>query len=214
MRKVTNLCFPEPARGVRLLDIWYLKGGFAMANYLAGQMLIAMPQMDDKRFRNSVILICSHDSDAAMGLIINQPMDGLYLDELAEQIGIGTPRFCGDVPIFNGGPVEQSRGMVLHSSEHVLPDTITINDRMAMTSNIKIIAEIGNGHGPTDFIVALGHASWSAGQLEDELRSNVWLTMPFQEDLIFGEPMGGIWSSCYSRMGISTAHISPFSGNA
>ncbi|HCD49871.1 MAG TPA: hypothetical protein DEQ75_05775, partial [Alphaproteobacteria bacterium] len=95
MRKVTNLCFPEPARGVRLLDIWYLKGGFAMANYLAGQMLIAMPQMDDKRFRNSVILICSHDSDAAMGLIINQPMDGLYLDELAEQIGIGTPRFCG-----------------------------------------------------------------------------------------------------------------------
>jgi putative AlgH/UPF0301 family transcriptional regulator len=93
MRKVTNLCFPEPARVVKLLDIWYLKGGFAMANYLAGQMLIAMPQMDDKRFRNSVILICSHDSDAAMGLIINQPMDGLYLDELAEQIGISAVMF-------------------------------------------------------------------------------------------------------------------------
>lgn len=185
-----------------------------MANYLTGQMLIAMPQMDDKRFRNTVILVCSHDSDSAMGVIINQPMDGLQLDELAEQIGIGTPRFAGDTPVYNGGPVEQSRGMVLHSAEHVLPDSITINDRMAMTSNIKIIAEIANGYGPNDFIVALGHASWSAGQLERELRSNVWLTMPFQEDLVFGGGMEAVWASCYSRMGIEAAHISPFIGNA
>ena len=185
-----------------------------MAHYLTGQFLIAMPQMDDSRFRNAVIFMCSHDDDAAMGVVINQAMDGLYLDSLAEQIGIGTPRFWGETPVFNGGPVEPSRGLVIHSSEHVLPDSITISDRMAMTSNIKIINEIANGHGPQDFLVTLGHASWTAGQLEQEIRNNVWLTMPFQRDLLFSDKIDTIWPSCYSRLGISAAHISPFYGHA
>ena len=185
-----------------------------MANYLTGQFLIAMPQMDDSRFRNAVIFMCSHDENAAMGVVINHTIDGLHLDGLAEQIGIGTPRFQGETPVFNGGPVEQSRGMVIHSSEHVLPDSISITNRMAMTSNIKIINEIANGHGPRDFLVILGHASWSGGQLEKEIRNNVWLTMPFQRDLLFSDKADTIWHSCYARLGISALHISPVCGHA
>lgn len=185
-----------------------------MANYLTGQLLIAMPQMDDKRFRNSVILICSHDSDAAMGVIVNQPVENLSLEGLAEQIGIGTPLFAGDTPVYNGGPMEQSRGMVVHSSEHMLPDSISITHSMAMTSNIKIITEIANGYGPREYIVTLGHASWSAGQLEREIRSNVWLTMPFQKDLVFSQSIDTVWASCFSRLGISAAHISCTAGHA
>ena len=185
-----------------------------MANYLAGQLLVAMPQMDDDRFRNTVLLVCKHDGESAMGLVINRPMDNLHLDQMAEQIGVGTPRFFGDTPIFNGGPVEQSRGMVLHTADHVLPGSININDRVAMTSNIKIISEISNGCGPSDFLITLGHASWSAGQLERELRGNVWLTMPFEQDIIFGQEMDSTWASCYNRLGASAASISPVSGNA
>ena len=185
-----------------------------MTNFLAGQMLIAMPQMDDARFRNTVLLICQHDQSSAMGLVINRPMDNLHLNQMAEQIGVGTPRFFGDTPIYNGGPVEQSRGMVLHSSEHVLPGSITINERIAMTSNIKIISEISNGCGPAEFIITLGHASWSAGQLERELRGNIWLTMPFEKDIIFGEEMESTWNSCFNRLGASAASVSPYCGNA
>ncbi|MGC6484520.1 MAG: YqgE/AlgH family protein [Candidatus Puniceispirillales bacterium] len=185
-----------------------------MAHFLTGQFLIAMPQMDDPRFSNTVIFICSHDEDAAMGVVINQAMEDLYLDSLAEQIGIGTPRFWGDTPVFNGGPMEQSRGLVIHSSDHMLPDSITINDRMAMTSNIKIINEIANGYGPQDFIVALGHASWTSGQLEREIRNNVWLTLPFQQDLIFNDRIDQTWMNCFSRLGISTSQMSPYYGHA
>ena len=185
-----------------------------MTNYLTGQILIAMPQMDDKRFRNAVVLVCNHDSNSAMGVVVNNPMDGIKLEELAEKIGIGALRFAGDTPIFNGGPVEKSRGMVIHSADHVLPESITINETIAMTSNVKIVSEIADGNGPNEFLIALGYASWSAGQLESELRHNVWLTMPFQQDLIFGEGMDAIWTTCLSRMGISPANLSPFAGNA
>ena len=185
-----------------------------MANYLAGQMLVAMPQMDDQRFRSTVLLICKHDSESAMGLVINRTMDNLQLDQMAEQIGVGTPRFFGDTPIHYGGPVEQSRGTVLHSADHVLPGSVSINDRVAMTSNVKIISEITNGCGPTDFIITLGHASWSPGQLERELRSNFWLTMPFEKDIIFSQEMESTWTACYKRLGASAASISPHSGNA
>ena len=185
-----------------------------MSNYLAGQMLVAMPQMDDKRFRNTVLVICKHDSESAMGLVVNRQMDNLQLDQMAEQIGVGTPRFFGDTPIHYGGPVEQSRGMVLHTSDHVLPGSITINDRVAMTSNVKIISEISNGCGPTDFIITLGHASWSPGQLERELRGNIWLTMPFEKDIIFNPEKESTWSSCFNRLGFTSASISPYSGNA
>ena len=185
-----------------------------MSDYLNGQLLVAMPQMDDKSFKQSVVMLCSHDDDSAMGVVINHPMEGLKLKGLAKQIGITTPRTLGETPVFVGGPVEPSRGMVLHTTEHMLPDSINVNDRIAMTSNVKIINEIVNGHGPNDFIITLGHAEWAAGQLEDEIKSNVWLTMPFEEDLIFDKKNDSVWATCYARMGISAAHISPVIGNA
>ena len=109
-----------------------------MTAYLDGQLLVAMPQMDDKRFKQTVLLVCSHDADAAMGVVLNQQREDLYLKDLAEQVGIGTPRFNANIPIYRGGPVEQSRGIVIHSNEHMLPDSLPISHHMAMTSNIKI----------------------------------------------------------------------------
>jgi putative transcriptional regulator len=185
-----------------------------MSAFLTGQLLVAMPQMDDKRFRHTVLLICSHDENAAMGVIVNQPREDLHLSDLAEQLGIGTPRFNALDPIYNGGPMEQSRGIVIHSSEHMLPDSLTITPDMGMTSNIKILSEIANGYGPSDYLIALGHASWTGGQLERELHDNVWLTMPYEADLVFDQQVNEIWSSCFSRLGIATAHLSPVAGNA
>ena len=185
-----------------------------MTAYLDGQLLVAMPQMDDKRFKETVILVCSHDGTSAMGVILNQKRKDLYLKDLAEQVGIGTPRFNTDIPIYNGGPVEQSRGIVIHSSEHMLPDSMDINRNMAMTSNIKILSEIAGGVGPEDFIIALGHASWTEGQLEQELHDNVWLTLPYEPELIFDNHADDIWASCFNHLGIATAHLSATAGHA
>jgi putative transcriptional regulator len=185
-----------------------------MPSFLNGQLLIAMPQMDDKRFQNTVILVCKHDANQAMGVVLNRHHDNLVLTNLAEQVGIGKPRFNADVPIYIGGPVSSSRGIVIHSSDHVLPDSTTINHDMAMTSNIKVLSEIINGVGPSKFLVALGHASWSAGQLDQELRDNIWLTMPYETDLIFDHSPTEIWNACFTRLGISAGHLSGTAGHA
>ena len=185
-----------------------------MSGYLTGQLLVAMPGMDDRRFEHTVILVCQHDNSSAMGVILNQERDGLHLDDLSKQIGIGVPRFHEGEPIYYGGPVEQSRGIVIHSSDHILPDSVIISSDMAMTSNIKILSEISNGVGPNQFIIALGHASWSAGQLDRELRDNIWLTMPYDGDLIFANSSSDIWSACFSSLGISRGHLSMTVGHA
>ncbi len=185
-----------------------------MKHALTGQLLIASPQMDDPRFANSVILICEHDADSAMGLIINQKTDDLDLDELATQLDIGTPKCNGDVPIHYGGPVEKSRGTVLHSTDHMIPETVTIGHVAAMTANIRIISEIAGGQGPSEFIIALGHAGWSAGQLEREIKDNCWITMPYAHDLVFSCLSRNQWQDCYSRLGIATEHMSASIGHA
>ncbi len=185
-----------------------------MPGYLTGQLLIAMPQMDDSRFQHTVLLVCQHDSNSAMGVVLNQHRDGIMMDDLSEQVGIGTPRFNRDEPIYYGGPVEQSRGIVVHSSDHILPDSVIISADMAMTSNIKILSEIANGIGPTQFIIALGHASWTAGQLDQELRDNIWLTMPYDADLIFANKADDIWGECFSSLGIARGHLSISAGHA
>jgi putative transcriptional regulator len=185
-----------------------------MSGYLTGQLLIAMPQMDDTRFRHTVLLVCQHDDKSAMGVILNLRRDNVQLGDLSEQLGIGVPRFNSDEPIYNGGPVEQTRGVVVHSSDHMLPDSVSITNDMAMTSNIKILSEIANGIGPNQFIIALGHASWSAGQLDRELRDNIWLTMPYDADLIFANRSDDIWGACFSSLGISRGHLSTNAGHA
>ena len=185
-----------------------------MTSFLNGQLLIAMPQMDDERFQHSVVLVCSHDEKQAMGVVVNKRHQKLRLADVAEQIGIGTPRFYADHPIYNGGPMETSRGIVVHSAEHILPDTTMINNEMAMTSNIKVLSEIANGVGPDEFIITLGHASWTAGQLEQELMDNVWLTMPYEPDLIFDQDADAIWGACFTHLGISMVHMSGTAGHA
>jgi putative transcriptional regulator len=185
-----------------------------MTGYLTGQLLIAMPQMDDTRFRHTVLLVCQHDSKSAMGVILNQRREGVELADLSKQLEMGTPRFNCHEPIYNGGPVEQTRGVVVHSGDHILPDSVIISPDMAMTSNIKILSEISDGIGPNQFIIALGHASWTAGQLDQELRDNIWLTMPYDADLIFSNSSDDIWGACFNSLGISRWNLSANAGHA
>lgn len=185
-----------------------------MTDYLVGQLLIAMPNMDDPRFHNSVVLICIHDDASAMGLMINRHAGSLTLNDLAAQIGIGMPAFFGNEPVFDGGPVDQARGMVLHSNDHLQPESISIGNNLAITSNIKILTEIANGCGPDKFLIALGHASWSPGQLERELMQNVWLTVPCDAELIFADDHRNVWSESFTRLGITAGQMATVSGHA
>ena len=183
-----------------------------MTKSLAGQLLVASPQIDDSRFRNAVILVCEHDRSKAMGLIVNRQVDGLDLATMSKHLGIAKPRFHSDAPIYMGGPVESSRGIVLHSTDHVLPESVMIADVAALTAHIRIVTEIAKGQGPSDFIIALGHANWGAQQLEHELKNNVWLTMPYAHDLVFAD--GDPWHECYARLGIAVPHFSGQIGTA
>ena len=182
---------------------------------LTGQLLIATPQMADSRFANAVIVICRHDASSTMGLIINKKAkSGLTLQELVEQLKLGEPQVAGDTPIYQGGPVEVTRGMVLHSSDHLLTDSVMLGNEVAMTANIRIISEIINGGGPAEYIITLGHASWAEGQLENELKSNSWLTMPYVHDLVFHCLNRNQWQDCYTHLGIATEHMPASVGHA
>ena len=185
-----------------------------MPCYLTGQLLIAMPQMNDQRFRNTVILICEHDENHAMGVVVNKPKQNLTLDDIAEQAGISPPKFYGNDLVYEGGPVTPTKGIVIHSTDHHLSGTKNINDTVAFTKNVKMLTEITNGNGPQNFIVTLGHAGWSKAQLESEIHDNVWLTMPCEDRLIFDQPHDQIWESCFTHLGIKASALSAVAGHA
>lgn len=151
-----------------------------------------------------------------MGLIVNRQVTGLDLATMSKHLGISAPRFHSDAPIHMGGPVDASRGIVLHSTDHVLPESIMVGDVVAMTAHIRIVNQIARGKGPSDFIIALGHANWSARQLDEELRNNIWLTVPFSHDLVFSEDdaKNDQWLECYARLGIAVSHFSGQIGHA
>ncbi len=185
-----------------------------MSGYLIGQLLVAMPQMEDSRFQESVLLVCKHDKEGAMGITLNRPRDDLQFESLMKQVKIAQPRFNTAAPIYDGGPVEQTRGTVIHSTDHMLPGSISITNDMAMTSNTNILREIAEGNAPNKFIITLGHASWEKGQLEQELKNNVWLTLPYEQSLIFNTDFEDMWGSCFTHLGISTAQLSATAGHA
>jgi putative transcriptional regulator len=191
------------------------------SGYLDGQLLIAMPSMSDKRFARSVIYVCAHSEEGAMGLIVNQRAPHISFAELLGQLSIdgngGQGRQAGlvDVDVHVGGPVETGRGFVLHSSDYFAADsTLPIDGEVSLTATIDILKAIAGGKGPSRAMLALGYAGWRPGQLEDEIQANGWLHCPSDLDLLFDRDVDQKYDRALSKIGIDPSHLVCDAGHA
>lgn len=190
--------------------------------YLDGQLLIAMPIMTDRRFARSVIYMCAHSEEGAMGLIVNHRASHISFPDLLARLGIvtggtddGIPSDILDRQVHVGGPVETGRGFVLHSADyHATDSTLTINDDISLTATIDILKAIAAGHGPHQSMLALGYAGWSAGQLETEIQANGWLHCPADMDLLFDPDLESKYVRAMAKIGIDPLHLVSEAGHA
>lgn len=182
---------------------------------LSGKLLIAMPGMGDPRFDKSVIFMCAHSDDGAMGLIVNKPAPDLAFADLLEQLGIAEGPQPIRLPVHVGGPVEHGRGFVLHSTDYGREGaTLDVNDRFGMTATLEILEDMAQGRGPQSAILALGYAGWGPGQLEGEIQRNGWLTCDATEDLVFGTKDPEKWAAALKRLGVDARLLSSSAGRA
>ena len=182
--------------------------------YISGQLLIAMPGMRDERFFKTVIYMCAHTEEGAMGLVLNQVMDSLSFPDLLEQLGIDEGNAGESVPIHFGGPVEAGRGFVLHSAEYQQDATLEVDDGVALTATVDILKASARGYGPRQNLLALGYAGWGPGQLDDEIRANGWLQAPADHELIFGGDQETKWERSIAKIGIDPRMLSDEAGHA
>jgi putative transcriptional regulator len=181
---------------------------------LTGQLLVAMPQMADPRFTRTVIYLCAHSADGAMGLVVNRLIDSLTFPSLLEQLGLEAEDAMADMPVHFGGPVESSRGFVLHSADYLQDSTLVIDDAIALTATIDVLRAIASGGGPRRRVLALGYAGWAPGQLDAEIQANGWMLVPADSDLVFGIDNGGKWQRALAKIGIDLSLLSSEAGHA
>ena len=191
-------------------------------SYLDGQLLIAMPVMEDERFARSVIYVCAHSSEGAMGIIVNRRAGSIDFPELLAQLdiidkadGIKLPESAESMKVLKGGPVETGRGFVLHSSDFFIQDaTLPIDDGICLTATVDILRAIAQGGGPKHAILALGYAGWAPGQLETEIQHNGWLHCAADDDLVFGGDIEAKYQRALTKIGIEPGMLSNEAGHA
>ncbi len=184
-------------------------------DYLDGKLLIAMPGMGDKRFEHSVVFMCAHSADGAMGLIVNKPMADLKSKDLLEQLDIKLAPNSKSIDVHFGGPVEHGRGFVLHSPEYALDgSTMNICDQFGMTATIEVLKDLAAGEGPDHSLLALGYAGWGPGQLETEIQSNGWLICDAAFNLVFADTQTNKWDAALSSIGVDPKLLSAEGGRA
>lgn len=183
---------------------------------LTGKLLIAMPGMGDPRFEHSVVFLCSHGDDGAMGLIVNKPALDVRLSDLFDQLEIGRDASGrGDVPVYFGGPVESARGFVLHSSDYTSNlHSMAVSDGFSMTATLDILEDIAAGKGPDSVLMMLGYSGWGPGQLENEITMNGWLTAEASAELVFGLPDDEKWGAALKALGVDPLTLSASAGHA
>lgn len=183
--------------------------------YLTNQLLVAMPALADPNFHHSVALICEHTERGALGIVINQPLD-MKLAEVLEQLDLSTgDEALAAMPVLRGGPVQADRGFVLHPRGAAPWDSsLSVSDSLQLTTSRDVLAALAGGTGPVRALVALGYAGWDAGQLEEELLQNAWLTVPCDESLLFDLPYEQRWQSAARLLGVELSRISPVAGRA
>lgn len=180
---------------------------------LVNHFLIAMPGLDDPNFSQSITYICEHTHQGAMGLVINQPMD-MKMAEVLEQMGIDDAADIGDTEVLYGGPVQPGRGFVLHSGEKTWPSGLHISGDIYLTASRDIIEDIANDQGPEQRLFLLGYAGWDAGQLEQELADNAWLTIPADANVLFTKEAHQRWQAAADSAGIDLNLIAATAGHA
>jgi putative transcriptional regulator len=186
---------------------------------LTGQLLVAMPQMQDPRFARSVVYLCAHSGEAgAMGLVVNKTIDALTIDELYSHLKIepGRQRTMANrpLPVHFGGPVDPGRGFVLHSVDYREEATLGIGDEFAMTATLDILRAMGKGEGPRQSLLALGYAGWAPGQLDAEIHANGWLSVAADADIVFDEADDSKWQRALAKLGVSPEMLSTDAGHA
>jgi putative transcriptional regulator len=194
----------------------------AARGYLDGQMLIAMPTMRDERFARSLIYVCAHSSEGAMGIVVNQPAPNIRFSELLVQLEvipaaelIQLPPRAGVIKVLKGGPVETGRGFVLHSSDFFIENsTLPIDDGICLTATLDILKAIARGKGPQSAVLALGYAGLAPGQLESEIQENGWLHCTADPELIFGPDIDGKYGRALRKIGIDPGKLSSEAGHA
>lgn len=191
-----------------------MTGGDATSGYLTGQLLVAMPTMTDPRFERSVIYMCVHNADGAMGLVVNKLMDTLTFGELLDQLDINRPTTTDDIRIHFGGPVETGRGFVLHSADYSQEGTVTMESGVGLTATVDILRDIAEGRGPRDCLLALGYAGWGPGQLDGEIHENAWLHVSADESLVFDRDIESKWDRALGKIGIDLSLLSGQAGHA
>ncbi|MEE9544769.1 MAG: YqgE/AlgH family protein [Rhodospirillales bacterium] len=183
-------------------------------NYLSGQLLVAMPGLQDPRFAKTVIYLCAHNADGAMGLVVNREIDSVSFPDLLEQLDIEPSGDVEPIRVHFGGPVESGRGFVLHSPDYVQDTTMVVDTEVALTATINILKAIADGSGPRRRLLALGYAGWGPGQLDTEIKANGWLHVAADDDLVFGANLEGKWQRAMGKLGIDPRMLSDEAGHA
>jgi putative transcriptional regulator len=192
------------------------------SSFLDGQMLIAMPTMGDQRFERSVIFMCAHSENGAMGIIVNKRAPMFSFGELLERLDISPqahrarlPEEVESLPVQFGGPVEPGRGFVLHTADYYSSETtLPIDESVALTATLDILRAIAEGSGPRRVLLALGYAGWGPGQLDDEIQRNGWLHCPADEELLFGADLDGKYAAALKKIGVDPSMLSGAAGHA
>ncbi|MCX5481188.1 YqgE/AlgH family protein [Kaistia geumhonensis] len=190
--------------------------------YLDGQFLVAMPGMLDERFARSVIYLCAHSEEGAMGIVVNQAVPQIRFSELLVQLDIipegpeiRLPRAASRMIVQRGGPVETGRGFVLHSADYFADNsTLPIDENICLTATLDVLKAIASGSGPESAMLALGYAGWGAGQLEEEIQANGWLSLKGDADLIFDTDLDGKYARALALIGVDPAMLSGEAGHA
>lgn len=184
---------------------------FRTQDSLRNHFLIASPYLNDPRFHGTVIYLCEHSEEGALGLVLNRPLE-IQLGEILEQLDMDGGEL--DLPVFMGGPVQPERGFVLHNPGSTWQSTMPVSGDITLTTSRDILAAIGEGVGPEDYLVALGYSGWGDGQLETELESNSWLTCPATAELLFRTPWQDLYGAVLAGMGIDLNQLSESVGHA
>ena len=182
--------------------------------FLTGQLLIAMPAMEDPRFSGSVIYLCAHTEEGAMGLVINRPLARPSFEELLRQLEIVPVPPARHIRLWAGGPVDNGRGFVLHTADWTGEGSLRVNEQLALTASLDVLKAIAEGGGPREGLLALGYAGWGPGQLETELAQNAWLTVPAPEALVFDAGHDTKWRRALAALRIDPLALSAAAGHA
>lgn len=189
---------------------------------LKGQFLVAMPDMTDERFRDSVIYLVGHGDEGAMGLVVNKSVDDMSFGDILEELDLGEhdeiirlPAGVKNREVLRGGPVEKGRGFVLHSNDYFRDgNSYEVSEEIYLTATLDVLRSLAFGDAPAEALFALGYCGWGAGQLEGELGRNGWLTVPYSRDLLFDVPLEKRYDAALRKLGITRASLSTTSGSA